>query len=166
MSKVYFCKNEKDGTICGKTCPEAFQKGRYSICKECKNEYHKKYNKQFYEMKKQDTAIPIIERMNEGIGKLGDNANELFRRIIENEPLPSIGIAIPAKFDIVEKNFNDNLNFANEEIGKLKKENETLRSYIQSLIKKLSSTESLLNNVSEKLDNLDNYIKFKDNYAK
>lgn len=37
MSKQYFCKKGFDGMICGETKIENFEKGRYSICKKCKN---------------------------------------------------------------------------------------------------------------------------------
>lgn len=160
-SKIYFCKSLKDGKECGETYPGSFQTGRYTVCKECKNNYHKKYNKQFYEMKKQDAALPIIERMNKGIGNIGDNSNELFRRIIENEPLPSIGIAIPAKLDSMEEKLKKDFDAVYEEIREVKKENISLRNHITQLTTKLSATESLLNLNITKLQEFDNYIKYK-----
>lgn len=159
-SKIYFCKNIKNGKECGETYAGLFQKGRYTICKECKNEYHKKYNKQFYEMKKLDAALPIVERMNKGIGSIGDNSNELFRRIIENEPLPSIGIAIPAKLDSIEEKLKKDFDAVYKEIREVKKENSSLRTHINELRKKLSLTESLLNVTIEKLEDFDNLNKY------
>ena len=68
MSKVYFCKQEKEGKICSESNPDKFPKGRYSICKECKRnhyninrdiilerkkDYHQKNKETISEQKKQ-----------------------------------------------------------------------------------------------------------------
>ncbi len=36
MVKKHFCKKIKEGKECGETIPENFEKGRYSICRECR----------------------------------------------------------------------------------------------------------------------------------
>jgi hypothetical protein len=36
MVKTHFCKKIKEGKECGETISENFEKGRYSICRECR----------------------------------------------------------------------------------------------------------------------------------
>ena len=48
--KQHFCKTKINDNFCGKTDPESFEKGRYSICKSCKNENTKKINKKNFKM--------------------------------------------------------------------------------------------------------------------
>lgn len=39
MSKTYFCKYLNDLLECGETDPSKFEKGRYTICRECRKKY-------------------------------------------------------------------------------------------------------------------------------
>jgi hypothetical protein len=68
MPKIHFCKKIKDGKECGETIPENFEKGRYSICRECRRLCGREQN---IETKK------LIEDLNNKIKFLEERIREL-----------------------------------------------------------------------------------------
>jgi hypothetical protein len=68
MTKVYFCKKIKDGKECGETVPENFEKGRYSLCRECRRLCGREQN---IETKR------IIQELNDKIKILEERIKEL-----------------------------------------------------------------------------------------
>ena len=88
MSKQHFCKKYKDNILCGEKDPEKFEKGRYSICNDCKKKQiyaiqkAKKEKQKIDEVKLNEIKNPIdiqfivkemkqvIESQNERIIKL------------------------------------------------------------------------------------------------
>ena len=146
MSKVYFCKQEKDNKICGESNPDYFPKGRYSICKECKLEYHKKQSHQKYLMKKAELSVPIVERMNKNLGDNSTNTKELLVQTLSYDLIGSMEMTIPEKFIELESKYNKILgdtNSQNIELNKkiklLKEENRCLRILIQNIGSKVNS---------------------------
>ena len=63
MTKEYFCKQIKDGNICGKTNPIDFPKGRYTMCIDCKNKDHKDYHKKVLLNKELEKNTSLIEKI-------------------------------------------------------------------------------------------------------
>jgi hypothetical protein len=146
MSKVYFCKQEKDTEICGESNPDNFPKGRYSICKECKLEYHKKQSHQKYLRKKTELTVPIVERMNKNLGDNGTNTKELLVQTLSYDIIDTIGMTIPEKFIELETKYNkifSEMNSQNIELNKkitlLKEENKFLRTLVQKIGSKVDS---------------------------
>ena len=151
MKKEYFCKQVKDEKICGKTNPIDFPKGRYTMCMECKNEYHKVISKRVYQEKKRTLEIPAIERMNQNIGKLGDNVKELFDNIIAFEPIPGVGIAIPQRFIQLEEFFKTKLQETNNLVLSLQTKLVSVENKNKELCLKNQSLESEINRLKEKI---------------
>jgi hypothetical protein len=146
MSKVYFCKQQKDSEICGESNPDNFPKGRYSICKDCKLEYHKKQSHQKYLRKKAELTVPIVERMNKNLGDNGSNTKELLLQTLSYDLIGSMELTIPEKFIELETKCNkiyNEMNSQNIELNKkitlLKTENKCLRNLIQKIGSKLDS---------------------------
>lgn len=61
MPKTYFCKKITNDQVCGETNSENFEKGRYSLCRECRKLCSRE---QTIETKK------IIEELNNKIKEL------------------------------------------------------------------------------------------------
>ena len=68
MPKIYFCKKIKEGKECGEAVPENFEKGRYSLCRECRRLCGREQN---IENKK------LIEDLNNKIKFLEERIKEL-----------------------------------------------------------------------------------------
>jgi hypothetical protein len=68
MVKIHFCKKIKDGKECAETISENFEKGRYSICRECRRLYGREQN---IETKK------FIENLQNRIKELENKIREL-----------------------------------------------------------------------------------------
>jgi hypothetical protein len=78
MPKVYFCKKQENEVICGETNIDNFEKGRYSICKECR----KKELKQYKEKRKE---IDLIEKKKNV--DPSSNIQWLIENTIETKPI-------------------------------------------------------------------------------
>jgi hypothetical protein len=68
MTKLHLCKKIKDNKECGDTNPENFEKGRFSICRECRKLCSRE---QTIETKR------IIQELNDKIKILEERIKEL-----------------------------------------------------------------------------------------
>jgi hypothetical protein len=73
MSKQHFCKKYRDNILCGEKDPEKFEKGRYSICNECKK-------KQIYAIQKAKKEKQKIDEVS-----LNENKNTIDLQLIIKE---------------------------------------------------------------------------------
>lgn len=155
-ARSYNCKQEKNGEICGEINPDKFLKGRYTMCIECKNNYHKKYHKKVLAAKEIEMNMTIVERINENRGDLGKNVHDMVVDIYQTYPLEGVGIAIPGKLkefedDILEfKSDILNLLFKmDKKIENLVKENETLKEEKENLKKNNTDLKNRLDQLND-----------------
>jgi hypothetical protein len=159
--RTYECKQEKNGEICGISDPEKFVKGRYTMCIDCKNEYHKKYHKKVLASKEVEMNMTIVEKINENRGDLGKNVHDMVVDIYQTYPLEGVGIAIPGKLKEFEDDIIDfKMNILNliskmdKKIENLVKENETVKEEKENLKKNNTDLKNQLDTLNEKYFNL------------
>jgi hypothetical protein len=158
MSKVYFCKKLNSEFIqCGESDPDKFQKGRYSICKNCqKMEIYelrrkKKELSELEELKKDDTESKIEKVVKRTLVKSplieGKSATDIlsksFKEISEISETSHV-------FKVKKDGLNQNFQILNSSI------NETKENYskITSYCKQLEENDKILKNQIEDLKNI------------
>jgi len=168
MSKEYFCRQIKGLDLCGETDPKKFAKGRYSSCKECRNEYGKNYNKKLREEERKEKEMDYIEKIDNDKGNLGQNIKNLVVETIHHYPLFEDGtilqriekkeiniseyiFKIQTKFEKYEKELKELKNINNEVI----KQNELLLKENEHLRKEIINIKNILQN--QKIFDFDDY---------
>jgi hypothetical protein len=130
MSKVHFCKKYVDNVLCGERDSDKFEKGRYSICKECK-----KREIRLIQKKKSGNAENVLsiesiikeESLKDTVLKIplynGDTIMENFKSVIDS-------------IDNLRIKHNDSANILNLSISIFQKsQNELQKKYDDLKIK-------------------------------
>ena len=163
MPKDFFCKRIEDNNICGEKDPEKFEKGRYSICKECRRKETYKSIKKKRDKEQEDNDEKELETIEkepnntilifyknqtqllEKIKKLEIQNKELFEKFeylnsqvefLKKIQLTEISLINPSKPTIIE-DFNKQDKFI---IEKVKTKNKALA---KDIITKYSLTHTL-----------------------
>jgi hypothetical protein len=74
MPKEYLCNKIINGKFCGETNPDNFPKGRYSVCKKCKN----KEMSEIRQKKKEENDKEKVKKIDPQLD---------FKKLIENQPV-------------------------------------------------------------------------------
>lgn len=132
MPKQHFCKKYNENILCGEKDPEKFEKGRYSICKECKKKEIYAIQKSKREKQKLNEVITIDsvvkgEDLKDTILKVplynGETIMENFKSVIES-------------IDNLRIKHNDSINIMNLTISIFQKNQNELQKKYDDLQKK------------------------------
>ncbi len=135
MTKQHFCKKIINGETCKETKPENFEKGRYSICKECKKKEVYSIQKAKKEKQKLEEVITI-----DSVIKGEDLKNSILKVPLYNgETIMGNFKDVTESIDNLRIKYNDSINIMNLNITIFQKNQNDLQKKYDDLKNKYDS---------------------------
>lgn len=148
MPKVYFCDKIFEGKVCGETNQDKFEKGRYSLCKECK----KKQVYQIRKSKKEEDKDKKIKEVD-----LEGNLREIAADTIMKIPLKN-GDTIQENFKDLSREISSVRESHNDQINITNRNFDAFTIRYDNLYKKYESIEKKYRELVEYYGQLAAYI--------
>lgn len=132
MPKKHFCKQYRNEVLCGEKDPEKFEKGRYSICNECKKKQIYAIQKAKKEKQKIDEVISI------GSSIKGEDLKDIILKVplYNGETIMENFKSVIDSIDNQRIKHNDSVNIMNLTISVFQKNQNDLQKKYDDLNKK------------------------------